>query len=88
MNKAKLIFLYLVLVTLVWFLLWQLCSECGQMLRAKYQQDLLKREQAIHDACKGIFHRHGSVAISTDFTHFIRLNGEVCRIKEHEKPNF
>ena len=78
---------YVVLGLLMILLLWGFCFLCANRVAKLSAQENQRQEEQIRNAFGKIQQRHGAVAVSTDFTHFIRLNGEVCRIKAHEKPN-
>lgn len=78
---------YVVLGVLMIFIMWGFCCYCANYMAQELVKESQRQEEEYRKAFGKIQQRHGAVAVSTDFTHFIRLNGEVCRIKEQEKPN-
>jgi len=77
---------YVVLGALLIFLFWGVCHICATKIAEQMLQEYQQQERVIRDSFDSIQKKHGAVAVATDFSHFIRLNGEVCRLKDYEKP--
>jgi hypothetical protein len=52
----------------------------------RFLRETKRQNEVINQYFKKIQRYHGVAIVSTDFSHFIRLNGEVCKLKSYEKP--
>lgn len=73
------------LILLAFSVAWGISTVSERMAEKIFREDK-KQKEMIDKHFKEIQRKHGDVMVSTDFSHFIRLNGEKCRLKPWEKP--